>query len=224
MCHNERESLPQTLSDVEATIAQLAISAEVLVVDDGSSDGTAEWLESRSHLIPVSIVRHAARRGYGGAVRSGLTAAKGARVAYLDGDGQYDAAQLIGMMRHMDDGFDIVAGVRTKRSDPPHRLVIGALYNAAIRQVIAVTLKDVDCGCKLLSRRTVDTLNLVCDGNLIGAELMGKAHHAGLKILQIPITHRARRFGRPKGADTFAAMNAVRELVTYWAELRPPRT
>jgi len=220
-CHNELAGLPDTLGELEGVLGRLGPSIEIVVVDDGSEDGTADWLGQRRGAVPLSLVSHARRRGYGRAVRSGLEKARGERVAYLDGDGQYDPACLVEMSQLMDAGWDIVAGVRRKRRDPPHRLLIGASYNVLMRRVTRTPLRDVDCGCKLLNRRAVDRLQLVCDGNLLGAELMGKAHHQGLRIHQIPVTHRRRRHGRSKGADVFAAWNAARELYTHWSDLRP---
>lgn len=225
LCHNERASLPPLVDRLEPVLQALAPDAhEIIVVDDGSSDGTGEWARERALTSPVRVVRHLRRRGYGRAVRTGLASAAGLRVAYMDGDGQYDPGQLRSMMEAMDaGGYDIVAGVRADRRDPPHRRALGATYNLLMRRITGACLDDVDCGFKLLGPRTLTALTLHCDGNLLGAELMSKAVRAGLAIKQMPVEHVPRRHGRAKGADAFAIAGAVREVITHWRELRPSR-
>ncbi len=121
----------------------------------------------------------------------------------------------------LDGGFDLVAGVRADRNDPPHRRFIAWAYNAVVQRTLSLDYEDVDCGFKVLNRKAVDALDLKCDGNLLGPEVYVKALDSGLRIRQIPVRHRPREHGRPKGADPFVWVHTARELVVHWRELLP---
>ena len=223
LCHNEKENLPTVLLGVDGVLRGLG-TAEILVIDDGSHDGTAAWLRAgvTGIQVPLRVERHPRRRGYGGAVRSGLRYATGNMVIYMDGDGQYDPEQIRTMLdtqsRH---GCDIVAGIRTHRHDPPHRRLIGVAYNGALRVALRLEQRDVDCGFRLLTQRAVQALEprLSLDGNLIGPELLLRATECGLVVQQIPVHHRPRQFGVAKGADLFAILGAVKETSQVLADL-----
>ena len=198
-CHNEAENLPATLQGVDAILSEVLSDpghdGEIIVVDDGSRDETARVAESFPARATLRTVQHAARRGYGAAVRSGLSAAIGQRVVYMDADGQYDPQQISLFMSRMDAGFDVVAGVRVDRGDKPHRLAIAAAYNTALQVALGMTFRDADCGFKMLSRRAIESIELLFEGNLAGPEILLKAERAGLNISQIPVKHRPRVHG-----------------------------
>lgn len=223
LCHNEKENLPTVLSGVDRVLRGLG-TAEILVIDDGSHDGTEAWLQAgvAGIVAPIRVERHSRRRGYGAAVRSGLRCATGKMVVYMDGDGQYDPEQISAMLltqsRH---GCDVVAGIRTNRHDPAHRRFIGAAYNGAVRLALRLEQRDVDCGFRLLTQRAVRELEplVTLDGNLIGPELLLKAAQCGLVVQQIPVHHRPRQFGVAKGADLFAILGAVKETSRVLADL-----
>ena len=216
-CHNEEENLPSTLVGVDKILSELfsspATDAEVIVVDDGSDDGTAGAAKHVHGCARRRVVSHATRRGYGAAVRSGLDASVGERVVYMDADGQYDPQQISLFMSRMDFGFDVVAGVRVDRGDRIYRKAIGLAYNTALQVALGVRFDDVDCGFKLLSRNTLETIDLVFEANLAGPEILLKAQAAGLEISQIPVKHFPRQHGRPKGVDAFTLVKTGADVL-----------
>lgn len=222
ICCNERRNLEALLPCAERALAGFK-AAEIVLVDDGSTDDTRAWLAGRTARVALRVVGHAHRRGYGAAVRTGLAAAHGERVVYMDGDGQYDPAQISELVLLLDSGHDVVAGVRADRSDPVHRRLIGEAYNLAVRALLGLRFRDLDCGFKVLSRRALDAIELELDGNLIGPELMGKCAAAGLSIHQVPVRHAPREHGTPKGVDVFALVQTGRELARAIGALWPLR-
>ncbi len=224
LCCNERSNLARYLPEVEQALVRLGGPVEIVVVDDGSDDGTGAWLAGREHAVPLRTVRHERRRGYGAAVRTAIEAGESAWVAMLDGDGQFLAAELEGLVALRDEaGADLVGGVRADRRDSLARRALGATYNGLMRAVTRTRYADLDCGFKLGRRAALKALQLRCDGNLVGAELYAKADRAGLRVAQRPVTHRPRLEGRAKGADAFAVVNAAVEFVRWFDVLRPPR-
>jgi len=218
LCHNELENLPGVLSQVTDALLRIqneghADTAEVIVVDDGSTDGTEEWLAKEQNPIPLSVVRHKTRMGYGAAVRSGLDNATGDLVAYMDGDGQFEAIQLMDMIVLMGaQKADMVAGIRAERNDNFYRRSVGWMYNAAVRQCLNLNFEDVDCGFKLLTRSALEQIDLQLNGNLMGAEIFNQLKAAGATIVQMPVRHHTRKHGKAKGVDAYSLWATVLDL------------
>ena len=149
--HQDRSPRPHSLSiffpayNDGGTIASLVIRAvqvasrltpdfEVIVVNDGSSDATAEIADELSRTYPqVRVIHHAKNRGYGGALRSGFAAATKDLVFYTDGDGQYDPSELSLLLPKMTSSIDLVNGYKIKRHDPLYRIMVGKAYNRFVR-------------------------------------------------------------------------------------------
>src|SRR5512145_2332406 len=129
------------------TIASLVIASlkaaerltsdfEVIVVNDGSADATAEIADELARTYPqVRVVHHERNRGYGGALRSGFASATKELVFYTDGDAQYDPREMTRLWERMTDGVDLVNGYKISRSDPLHRVVIGRLYHHFVKRL-----------------------------------------------------------------------------------------
>lgn len=224
LCHNELANLQRYLPEVERFLQAAAAVREVVVVDDGSEDGTAEWLAGRRGPVPLRVLRHGRRRGYGAAVRTAIVGAELELLATVDGDGQFNIDELATLLRLQREGdADLVGGIRADRHDSWVRRGLGVTYNQLMRWVTETDWADLDCGFKLGRRARLRALDLRCDGNLVGAELYAKADRAGLRILQVPVEHRPRVLGRAKGADAFAIAGAAVEFVRCFDVLRPPR-
>jgi glycosyltransferase involved in cell wall biosynthesis len=146
------------------TIASLVITAlqsarrltpdfEVIVVNDGSADATAEIAEELARTYPeVKVVHHQGNRGYGAALRSGFAVATRELVFYTDGDAQYDPAEMAALWEAFSDDVDLVNGYKISRSDPLHRIVIGRIYHHTVKLLFGLKVRDVDCDFRLLRR------------------------------------------------------------------------
>jgi glycosyltransferase involved in cell wall biosynthesis len=191
------------------TIASLVIRAlqvaatltgdyEVIVVNDGSSDGTAAILDELARVYPdrVRVVHHAVNRGYGGALRSGFAAATKDLVFYTDGDAQYDPAELAALWPAMQPGVDWVNGWKISRSDPLHRIVIGRIYHHTVKLLFGLTVRDVDCDFRLMRRRIFDVVRLEKSSGVICLEMMKKFKDAGFRVAEVPVHHYHRAHGK----------------------------
>jgi glycosyltransferase involved in cell wall biosynthesis len=190
------------------TIASMVIGAvkaaaavtpdyEVIIVNDGSVDATAaiadELARTYSH---VRVVHHATNRGYGGALQSGFRSATKELVFYTDGDAQYDPAELALLWAGMTPEADLVNGYKISRSDPLHRVVIGRLYHHIVSRLFGLTVRDVDCDFRLMRRSIFERINLEKTSGVICLEMMKKSHDAGFRIVEVPVHHYHRAFGK----------------------------
>jgi len=183
---------------VSALVAARALTPdyEVIVVNDGSRDGTPQILDELARIYPeVRIVHHARNRGYGGALRSGFATASKEYVFYTDGDAQYDPAEVALLWQRLGPDVDLVNGYKIARSDPFHRIVIGRLYHHTVRRLFGLHVRDVDCDFRLMRRSIFETVTLTKDSGVICLELMKKITDGGFRIAEVPVHHYHRAYG-----------------------------
>ncbi|MBD2299079.1 glycosyltransferase family 2 protein [Nostoc sp. FACHB-190] len=194
---DEVESLPHLLEAIASTLSDSQISYEIICVDDGSTDGSADFLKQqaqiRSDLKAVIL-----RRNYGqtAAMSAGFNYAVGQAIVTLDADLQNDPADIPMLLAKLDEGYDLVSGWRQKRQDGAvNRLLPSKIANWLIRRTTSVYIHDY--GCSLKAYRA----ELVADMNLYGELhrfLPALAYIEGARITEMPVRHHARRFGRSK--------------------------
>jgi len=216
--HDEEGAIAEVLEMVRRAAPRAAGRWEIVVVDDGSTDGTPAVLRTLAAADSrVRVVRHDANRGYGAALRSGFAAARFEWVFLTDGDGQLDPGQLPEAVMALGDA-DGVVGYRLRRSDSWARRLNTALWNGVVRTVLGVPVRDLNCAFKLLPRRVLAPEALRATGAVISAEILARASRAGCRFAEIPVAHRPRRLGRPSGARPRVVLRAAWELpwLCWW--------
>ncbi len=213
------------------TIASLVITAlhsarrltpdfEVIVVNDGSADKTAEILDELASTYPeVRVVHHERNRGYGGALRTGFATATRELVFYTDGDAQYDPAEMELLWRRLDDSVDVVNGYKISRSDPMHRIVIGRIYHHTVKVLFGLRVRDVDCDFRLIRRAVFDKVHLEKDSGVICLEMMKKITDAGFRIAEVPVHHYHRAHGRSQFFNFRRLFRTGVDVVKLWFAL-----
>jgi glycosyltransferase involved in cell wall biosynthesis len=211
--YDEVESLPEVVAGLLAVLPRVAGAVEVIIVDDGSRDGTGALADRLAATDPrVRTVHHRRNRGYGAAVWSGIRAARLEVVFVTDGDGQFDPDDLV-HLAPLARTYDIVAGHRTRRADPFGRRLAGRLWSGLVRRLFGVPLRDVNCAFKLFRRSLFRSMRPESTGALISAELLARALQAGRTIVEVPVTHLPRRHGRATGGTPGVALRALAELL-----------
>ncbi|HET9050589.1 MAG TPA: glycosyltransferase family 2 protein [Candidatus Dormibacteraeota bacterium] len=212
--HNEAENLGWLIPEASARLAELATEFDVVLVDDGSADGTSTVAEeaAASAGLALTVIRHPGKEGYGAAVGDGLRAARGDFVAFTDADGQFEVGDLALLIPLLAEA-DLVGGWRAVRQDAAARSVVSGAFNLAVRVVLGLRIRDVDCALKIMRREVLDAVDLEMRSALMNAELYLKARRAGFRIAQAAVPHHARRAGRRSGARPRAVARAIRDLV-----------
>jgi glycosyltransferase involved in cell wall biosynthesis len=218
--HDEAENVEALVDEALVELAPLADRFEIIVVDDGSTDGTTEIADRlvAAHPDVVRVVHHATNLGYGAAVRSGLRAARFPLVCLTDGDRQFRVADLSRLLAHIDASLpsserpDVVAGYRIKRADPAIRLAYARVYRACLKLFFGLSVRDPDCACKLFRRESLAGVKVESGGAFLSAELLIKIGESGGRIVEQGVPHYPRTAGRASGADPRVVARAVRDF------------
>lgn len=217
---DEEANVGPLLDGALALAPRLASDFEIIVVDDGSRDRSAEIVAARKRSEPrVRLLRHPTNVGYGAALRSGLRAARGELVFFSDADLQFDLEELARLLEQAE-RFDIVAGYRAPRRDPWRRRLIAAVWGALVGTLFGLRVRDIDCAFKVFRREVLDAIPIASIGAFVNTEILVRARAAGFRIRQVPVTHHPRRAGRAKGATPRVIVRALVELATLYRELR----
>src|SRR5262245_37354316 len=213
------------------TIASLVISArqaaqeltrnfEIIIVNDGSADATAQIADELARTYPeVKVVHHERNRGYGGALRSGFAASTRDLIFYTDGDAQYDPSEMAVLWTAFNDNVDLVNGYKISRSDPLHRIVIGRIYHHTVKLLFGLKVRDVDCDFRLMRRAIFDTVTLEKSSGVICLEMMKKIQDAGFRIAEVPVHHYHRAFGRSQFFNFRRLFKTAIDVMKLWVVL-----
>jgi len=218
--HNEEGNVERVVRGFLKELPNFADDYEVIVVNDGSRDRTREIAERLAAEDPhVQVVNHEVNRGYGGAVISGIRAARMPWVLLADGDGQFDPAD-IGKLASLASNNDVVAGRRAHRADPLMRRINGRAWTTLVRVLLGITISDIDCGFKLFRRDFLEQIDLRAHGAMISTELMARLTGRGARVAEIDVSHLPRLAGEQSGANLKVVMRAFKELFQLYRELK----
>ncbi len=195
--HNEEENLPPLLEGLSKTLTALGKPFEVIIVDDGSTDGTLARLKELKSTYPwLKIVVLRRNFGQSAAFTAGIDHASGEIIVTMDGDLQNDPADIPLLLEKIEEGFDVVSGWRKDRKDPLwSRRLPSLLANALISRITKVKLHDY--GCSLKAYRAEVIKGLIIYGEL-HRFIPALVNLSGARVTEVEVRHHPRRFGRSK--------------------------
>ncbi len=222
--YNEESNIAATIIDAAKAAKSITSDYEIIVVNDGSDDKTADIVQAlakqNEHL---RLINHRQNRGYGAAVKTGLAACRKDWIFFTDSDGQFHYDEL-GRFAEATSVADLVMGYRRKRMDPFHRVFVAQVLLKIWNFVLfGLTVRDVDCAYKLFRRLVRDTVKLKTESAITVSEFIIKAKVANFRIKQLPVSHYPRRFGQQTGGNWRVIAKAARESFRLYRELHTPK-
>jgi glycosyltransferase involved in cell wall biosynthesis len=218
--YNEAESLPRTVPPVVAALRKVTDDFEVVVVDDGSRDRTADVVRELSQQYPeVRLVQHPVNLGYGAAVWTGITSGQKEFIFFTDADGQFDINELARFIPFTGE-YDLIIGYRAPRGDPPLRLVNAFGWKMFVTLLFGYVARDIDCAFKLFRREVLDHVYVESRGAAFSAEFLVKARDRGFRIKELPVTHLPREAGSATGNRPDVILRAFKEMAAFWVKSR----
>jgi len=218
--YNDAGTIASLVIRAIQTAERLTPDFEVLVVNDGSRDATADIVDELARTYPnVRAIHHERNRGYGGALQTGFASATKDFVAYTDGDAQYDPSEFAQLWARLTPDVDVVTGYKISRSDPWHRIVIGRIYHHVVKILFRLRVRDVDCDFRMMRRSVFDRVRLERDTGVICLEMMRKIQDAGFHVVEEPVHHYHRTHGRSQFFNFRRLFWTAVDVMKLWVHL-----
>jgi glycosyltransferase involved in cell wall biosynthesis len=219
--YNEADNIEPMVAEAVPALESVTDDYEIVVVNDGSKDDTSGATRRVMETYPhVRLVEHGVNQGFGAAVFTGFTSAEKDWIFYTDADRQFVLSELKKFVPLMDRA-DLIAGYRAPRRDPFLRVFYGKGWSALCTLVFGYTVRDVDCGFKLLRREIIEELapHIRSRGATFSIEWLARAKRAGYRFVELPVSHRPRVAGSQTGANLDVIARAFRELAQVRLQL-----
>jgi 4-amino-4-deoxy-L-arabinose transferase-like glycosyltransferase len=212
---NECEGIARSIAEADFALQHIASDYEIIVVDDGSTDGTRDIVQAIAKTnAAVRLVRHPVNQGYGAALRTGFSTATKSLVVFTDADGQFDLRELDRFVL-LSAQYDIVCGYRIDRKDTPLRCFYSQVYNLLVRVLLRTGVRDVDCALKMFRRDVVQCLKISGSGFLVNSEILTQAHQQGFSVVEVGVSHRPRTLGTSTVSIAHIP-KVLKSLANYW--------
>ena len=221
--YNEEATVQKVILATKKVLQNVAEEWELIIVDDGSTDGSAglirELAESEKR---IRVVTHGVNKGYGATITSGLYESKFPWIAFTDSDGQFDFAEITDFIaKQKETGAELVVGYYRKRQVSVYKKITSKLWELTVFILFGLKVRDIDCGFKLISKRVIDVIPRLESkrGAFISSELLIKAKKRGFKIVEIPVTHYPRLKGVGTGRNLNVIVKSFVDLLRLWKKL-----
>ena len=192
---NEEKSILPLVQEIRSLISPLGLQWELVFVDDGSSDGSAEAIRSACEGLSMQLVQFEKNRGKSAALCAGFEKAQGEIILTMDADLQNDPQDAVSFMTKINEGYDFVNGWRQERRDSFHRKIMSSVSNSLISLVTGVQSRDLGCGFKAYRRHVAKGLRLFRGGHRFIHVIVQRN---GFRMAEMPVHHRPRVFGHSK--------------------------
>jgi glycosyltransferase involved in cell wall biosynthesis len=225
-CLNEARTIGICIRKAQESFERIGIAGEVVVADNGSTDGSQQIAEELgARVVPVE------RRGYGAALTGGIAAARGRWVIMGDADDSYDFSKLEPFVEELRNGYDLVAGNRFKGGIRPgampwlHKWLGNPMLSFIGRRLYGTPAGDIYCGLRGFDRRKIEQLDIRSSGMEFAIEMIVKATMQGLRVTEVPTTLSPDAEGRQPHLNTWRdGWKSIRLLLLYspkWLFLYP---
>ncbi len=194
--YNERENLPELLNRLYRVLDSLGESFEVIIVDDGSTDGTREWIqENLPKYVNLVYIRLRKNSGKSAALQAGFDRARGEIIITMDADLQDDPSEIPAMLEKLNEGYELVSCWKKRRRDPLGKRLPSKIFNGIVSWSTGVKLHDMNCGFKVYRREVIENIKLYGELHRFIPVL---AAWNGFRVTERAVVHHPRKHGRSK--------------------------
>ena len=224
LVHNEAEVIEKTIREFYSEIGT-KIALEIVVIEDGSIDGSKKILHDLSASLPMKLIMAEKRRGYWEAAKAGLKHVNSKLVFITDSDGQFVASDFWKLYGKRD-FYDMVVGWKKTRADPPHRAILAKTFHFLVRVLFGFPLHDPNTAYRLMKK---EVLTKVCGETRFlkysfWTEFTVRSFKRGFKLVEVPISHKRRSNGTTRiynlGLFPDMFVSQLTGLFRLWRELR----
>jgi glycosyltransferase involved in cell wall biosynthesis len=214
--YNELKSVEPMTRKALQVMETVADDFEILIIDDGSTDGSEKIADELAKSDPrVRAIHHQGNKGYGQALRTGFASATKDIVIYTDCDEPVDLWLIESALARLE-GHDMVIGYRLNRWEGWRRFIYSKVYNTLVRVLFGVHVRDVNFSFKLIRREALQKLHLAAGSVFIDGELLAEAAKQRYKIAQMPVQYLPRKHGTSHFNSLRAATYTFEEIWAYW--------
>jgi glycosyltransferase involved in cell wall biosynthesis len=218
--YNEIQYVEQITRKAKQVLEQASDDFEILIIDDGSTDGSQEVADALALSDPrVRVIHHQENRGYGQALRTGFHSATKDVIIYTDCDEPLDLGLIQSALPRLKD-YDMVIGYRLNRWEGVLRFFYSNFYNLIVRLLFRVRVRDINFSFKLIRRGALRKLNLGAESVFIDGELLSEAVRHRLRICEVPVQYLPREHGSSNFNTIRAATHTLKEIWAYWLKRR----
>lgn len=206
---NEVQNIKALSEEIIRYFEEKKLPYEIIIVNDGSTDGTGECADVlASKYNTISVIHHKVNEGYGKSLKDGFHASKYEYLFFCDADRQFKINSLDTFLPHVDAKADMVIGYRIARKDTFSRVFLSGCFNRLIRMIFTLKYNDIDCAFKLFKKEVFERLEIQSDDFLFNTELLAKAQLKKLCIIQVGVKH----YPRVQGTSTVSPKHIVQTL------------
>ncbi|HQR70364.1 MAG TPA: glycosyltransferase family 2 protein [Burkholderiaceae bacterium] len=216
-CLNEEGTLALCINKAQASFAAMGVCGEVVIADNGSTDRSREIATSLGARVVIEQ-----QKGYGAALRRGITEARGSIIVMADADDSYDWSAIAPFVQKIQQGYDLVlgnrfaGGIMPGAMPPLHRYLGNPVLSWVARRSFGVPIRDFHCGMRAFTRQAFEKMMLQTPGMEFATEMVANAAHQGLRIGEIPIVLHPDKRGRPPHLRSFRdGWRHLRFILTY---------
>ncbi len=221
--YNEEKNIKSTVLNASMVLKKLFKSWEIIIVNDGSNDGTKDIAESLAIIDPrIRVINHNQNKGYGASLQTGFYRSRYDWITFNDSDGQFNFAEIENFIKtQKETNADLVIGYYKKRQVSKFKIITSKMWELSVMFLFGLHVKDIDCGFKLISKKVIDKIPRLESqrGAFISSELLVKAQKEGFKIVEVPVTHYPRMQGKGTGRDLKVIIKSFIDLFRLWRKL-----
>ncbi len=219
-CYNEEKNVPLMVRQAAEFLPSVADEYEMIVVNDGSTDRTAQVTQALQEVHPqLKLVSHENNLGYGASLRTGFDNSRYDWIFYTDGDAQFDLSELEKFIPYTE-RYQVILGYREKRAEGLPRVVNAKLFKLYIDILFRLGVRDIDCAFKLMKADLIHSLDLFSDGAFISAEYLYKLKKKGVEFKQLPVKHLPRKHGQPTGSRPDVIIKALLDALKLYLKMK----